>query len=189
MAATLDAATLDGAPLDDGYLVQQAQRGSTHAFEILAGRHQDRVFRLAWRLLDDHAAAQDIAQDALVTAWRSVQGFRGESSFGTWLYRITTNAARNHLIRQRVHTELTEREAIEPSRQPEQVVEQESQSQALRAAIAALPLDQRVPLVLHQFEDLSYEECADILGVPMSTVRGRIARARRALTESMRGWQ
>jgi RNA polymerase sigma-70 factor (ECF subfamily) len=189
VSAALDPVTFDGAPLDDDYLVRQARRGSGHAFETLAARHQDRVFRLALRLTGDRTAAEDIAQEVLVAAWRGLPGFRGDASFTTWLYRITSNAAHTHWTRQRVHTRITGDEPAATSEQPEQVTENKGRAAALHQAIAALPFDQRTALVLYQFERLSYEQCADVLGVSVSTIRGRIARARHALVETMRAWR
>jgi len=187
--AALDAATVDAATVEDEELVREARRGSVHAFEVLVGRHQDRVFRLAFRLTADRAAAQDIAQEALVAAWRGLPAFRGDASFPTWLYRITQNAARNHVTRQRVHTQTTGEEPAAAEQQPERLTENKGRTAALHAAIAALPFDQRAALVLYQFEGLSYEQCAEVLGVSMSTVRGRIARARHGLLTTMEPWR
>lgn len=189
VSATLDAAYEDGSRLNDDYLIHRARAGSTEAFEVLVHRYRDRVYRVALRMVDQPASAEDVAQDALVAAWRALPTFRGEAKFSTWLHRIVLNSAHNHLTRRRLHAELTGQEPIEPAAQPEHAVESQQRANALRAAIRGLRFDQRAPLVLHQFEGYTYEQTADILQVSEATVRGRIFRARRALVESMRDWR
>lgn len=189
MPADLDAAFRDGRHLDDAYLVQRARTGSTAAFELLVARHRDQVLRLAHRLVGDHAAAEDVAQDALVSAWRALPSFRGEAAFGTWLHRITTNAARQHLGRRRPTVPLTGEEPVPTHEQTEDTVLATARTRALRAAVRDLPFDQRAALVLVQFEGLSYDEAARALEVPEPTLRGRVARARRSLVQTLRGWR
>jgi len=187
--ADLDAAFRDGRHLDDGYLVRGARDGSTAAFGLLVARHQDQVLRLALRLLGDRAAAEDVAQEALVSAWRALPSFRGDAAFGTWLHRITTNAARQHAGRRRPTVPLTGEEPVPTHEQTEDRVLAAARTRALRAAVRDLPFDQRAALVLVQFEGLGYAEAARTLEVPEPTLRGRVARARRALAEQLRGWR
>lgn len=189
VSSNLDAAFADGANLDDSYLVQRARVGSTEAFEVLVHRYRDRVFRVALRMVGDRASAEDVAQDALVSAWRALPNFRGEAQFSTWLHRIVLNSSLSHVTRRRHYVELTGDEPIDPAGQPEHAVESRQREKALRAAISELPFDQRAPLVMHQFEGYTYEQTAEILQVSEATVRGRIHRARRALVESMRDWR
>lgn len=189
MPADLDAAFADGGHLDDGYLVERARRGSTAAFELLVARHQQQVLRVASRLVGDPVTAEDVAQDALVSAWRALPGFRGDSSFATWLHRITTNAARQQLARRRPTVPLTGEEPLPAAQQTEDLVLDAARTRALRAAVRALPFEQRAALVLVQFEGLSYLEAAAALEVPEPTLRGRVARARRALLQQLRGWR
>lgn len=185
----VDAAFPDGRHLDDGYLVQRAQGGSTAAFEVLVARHQQQVFRVAHRLIGERAAAEDVAQDALVSAWRALPTFRGESSFGTWLHRITANAARQLLARRRSTVPLTGEEPVPEHEQPEARAVAAARTDALRVAVRELPFEQRAALVLVQFEGLTYAEAARTLEVPEPTLRGRVARARRSLLEQLRGWR
>lgn len=189
VSTKLDAAFVDGSNLGDSYLVQLARRGSTEAFEVLVHRYRERLYRVALRMVGDVAAAEDVAQDALVSAWRALPNFRGEAEFSTWLHRIVLNSALNHVTRRRQHLELTGQEPIDPEGQPEYAVESRHRERALRVAISELPFDQRAPLVMHQFEGYTYEQTAEILQVSEATVRGRIYRARRALVESMRDWR
>jgi RNA polymerase sigma-70 factor (ECF subfamily) len=187
--ARLDAGFLDGAGLPDDYLVQQAARGSVEAFGLLVERHRDRAYRLAYRLVGDRALAEDVAQEALVSAWRGLPDFAGRSAFSTWLHRIVTNQALTLLSRPRRTVPLTGEEPVPVSEQPDRVVERRARTAALRAAVLALPFDQRAPLVLHQFEGLSYAEVADVLELTEPTVRGRLHRARRALVTAMADWR
>ncbi len=189
VSASLDSVLTDGSKLDDSYLVQRARAGSTEAFEVLVHRYRDRVFRVALRMVGDRASAEDVAQDALVSAWRGLANFREEAQFSTWLHRIVLNSALNHVTRRRQDTELTGQEPIDPASQPEQATESRHRDEALRAALSELPFDQRAPLVMYQFEGYTYEQTAEILQVSEATVRGRIYRARRALVESMQDWR
>ena len=185
----LDPVTPDGGGLDDGYLIERAQRGSTEAFEVLVRRYRDRVYRVAVRLVGDRYTAEDIAQDALVAAWRALPEFRRDAAFTTWLHSIVLNRARNQLTRTRPTGPLPAELPTPSTQQPADVVQSSFRDRALRVAIRDLPFDLRAPLVLRQFEGCSYEQAAEILGVSVSTVRGRIARARRALLTSMREWR
>jgi len=181
--------TADGGGLDEGCLIERAQRGSTEAFEVLVHRYRDRVYRVAFRLVGDRCTAEDVAQDALVAAWRALPDFRREAAFATWLHAIVLNRARNELTRTHPTGPLPAELPTAPTQQPADVVQSSFRDRALRAAIRDLPFELRAPLVLRQFEGCSYEEAAAILGVSVSTVRGRIARARRALLISMRDWR
>lgn len=189
VSGRLDAAHMDGTKLDDAYLIKQARIGSTEAFEVLVYRYRERIYRVALRMVGEPHSAEDVAQDALVSAWRGLDRFRGEAEFSTWLHRIVLNSALNHINRRRLHGELTGDEPLDPAKQPERMVEASHREEALRAAVSALPFDQRAPLVLYQFEGHSYEQTAEILQISEATVRGRIYRARRALIESMKDWR
>ncbi len=172
---------------DDAYLVGRVQAGYVDAFELLVERHRDRVFRVALRLLGDRQDAADAAQEAFIDAWRALPRFRQDSSFLTWLHRIVVNRC---LQRRRPRDPIGLPGGDVPGgAQPAQVVEERMQAAALRAAIAALPTELRLPLVLVEFGGFTYEETAAILSVPPATVRGRLFRARKGLVEAMRQWR
>lgn len=178
------------AGLDDAHLVSRAREGYPEAYAVLVERHRDRAYRVALRLLDNPADAEDVTQDALVQAWESLPRFRGDSAFSTWLYRIVTNRALNHVRRDRGrHALLPEEHPAAPGERPDERVVGDQRRAALGAAIAALPFEQRAPLVLHQFEGCSYEEVATILQLSSSAVKSRIFRARRQLADAMAGWR
>lgn len=176
------------ADLDDATLVTRARAGRVDAFEELVTRHQDRMYRVALRLLGDEREAQDAAQDALLQAWRSLGDFRGDSSFSTWLYRIVSNRCLNVLRARRPMMSL---DHDRPGRDAsvEHTVEARLQLGDVARAIAQLTPEQRLPLVLRELEHCSYEEIAEILGVSVSAVKSRLHRARVELLTATRGWR
>lgn len=175
------------ADADDTALVARAQEGYTAAFEELVRRHQARAFTLAYRLLSDRGDAQDAVQEAFVKAWTKLPGFDGRAAFSTWLHRVVVNQCMSTLRRRRPVPVPDDVERPAPVR-TEQVVEERARGQALRRGVAGLPDDLRVALVLTTVLEQGYDEAGLLLGVPASTVRGRVARARRTLTAEMEGW-
>jgi len=175
-------------PTHDGYLVQRARDGYLDAFEELVGRHQGRAYALAVRMLEDPHEAQDAVQESFVDAWRGLAKFAGDAAFSTWLYRIVVN--RCLMTRRRWRPEPVESVPdVTRSDRLEQQVENRARDEALHRGIQELPADMRAPLVLVTFSGFSYEEAAAILGLNTSTVRGRVARARKALLHHMGGWR
>lgn len=180
-------------PSDDDYLVRRAQEGYLDAYAALVDRHSTHVYRVALRLLGNYHDAEDVTQDAFVVAWESLPRYRGEASFSTWLYRIATNRAIN-VARRRERADRQDpldslRTEADVAPGPAQQIEATASSSAVREAIAELPMDQRVPLVLRQFEHLSYAEIADITGSSVPAVRSHLHRARRALAGRLEGWR
>ncbi|MFC5996796.1 RNA polymerase sigma factor [Pseudonocardia hispaniensis] len=187
----------DGSGLDEPTLVVRAQEGDLGAFDVLARRHQAALYRLAVRVLGNRADAEDALQDALLDAWRRIGGFRGEADFSTWMYRIVTNRCLG-LLRGRGPAqpvaEVTDGGAEvvpNPTRQPspEGAAEFDAGLAALRAAVAGLPVQQRVCFVLRELEGLGYADIARITGASEPAVRGRIHRARTRVAEVMRPWR
>jgi RNA polymerase sigma-70 factor (ECF subfamily) len=174
-------------PAADGWLVGKARGGNVEAFEVLVRRHRTRVYRIALRILGDPQDAQDVTQDVFIQVWTSLAAFLGGSAFTTWLYRITVNRSLNHRQRRRDTLPLPENEPPAGA-DPADVVIARQRAKATTQAIASLPADQRAVFVLHQMEGFSYPEVAAILSLPEPTVRGRLARARRALLEQLRDW-
>ncbi len=172
------------------------RRGDTGAFDLLVVRHQDRVFRLARRLLSDAEAALDAAQETFVKAWRALPRFEGNSRFSTWLTRIAINQCRNELRRRRTvkharplsldapigTTDHPRTELIaDGSPEPWEVARGREVGRSIRLALLDLEPEAREVLVLREVEDLSYEEMAEVLAVPVGTVRSRLHRARAEL--------
>ena len=166
--------------------------GDTEAFSPLVEEHQDRVYRLALRLLGNEADAADAAQDAFIKAFTSLHSFRGDSRFGVWLYRLTNNICSGYLRRRKrqdavsLQTENEEGEELElalPDERytPEALLEKAEDVRAVREAIAALPEDCRQILLMREIGGLSYDELAKELRLEVGTVKSRLNRARKKL--------
>ncbi|MBW0104875.1 sigma-70 family RNA polymerase sigma factor [Pseudonocardia sp. KRD291] len=187
------AAPATRAVLDETTLVVRAQEGDVHAFEELARRHQDALFRVAVRVLGNRADAEDALQEALLDAWKKIGAFRGEAAFSTWMYRIVTNRCTALLRRSRPTVPVSEigddALASPGSHSPERAAEMDAEMAALSRAVARLPEEQRTCWVLRELEGLGYAEIAEITGAGETAVRGRIHRARTALAEGMREWR
>jgi RNA polymerase sigma-70 factor, ECF subfamily len=168
------------ATLPDVELVELARAGDRRAFDELLRRHDDRMRGLAYRLMADRYAMDDALQEAYLKAYKALHRFRAGSDFGTWLYRITYNACIDEL-RKRKRAPLSTVDPIDPESGrpgPERVV---SASETVRHALAELPVDQRVTVVLVDGEGFDHREAAQILGVAPGTVASRLHRARSAL--------
>jgi RNA polymerase sigma-70 factor (ECF subfamily) len=182
----------------DQALVERAQAGEKHAFELLVAKYQRKLARLLSRFIRDPAEVEDVAQEAFIKAYRALPSFRGESAFYTWLYRIGINTAKNYLVSQgrRAPTatgfDAEEAESFEDADQlrdmntPEAAMLTKEIGQTVTAAMEALPEDLRTAIALREIEGLSYEEIAEVMNCPIGTVRSRIFRAREAIAERLR---
>lgn len=170
----------------EAVLVAAARDGDLAAFGLLVRRHQVAVYRVALRMLGSHADAEDVAQEAFVQAWRSLARFRGDSSFGTWLYRIVTNRALNVLSAQRETASLEDHE-IASFDDPAQTLERRERLRAVTQGLLMLAPEQRALLVLHELEGLSYAQVAQVLEIAPAAVKGRMHRARVALATVVGG--
>jgi RNA polymerase sigma-70 factor, ECF subfamily len=167
------------ADVDDAALLRAHVAGDRHAFAELVRRHRDRLWAVAVRTLGDREEAADALQDALISAYRAAERFRGESAVTTWLHRIVVNACLDRARRRQARptvplpeVETAARAATEPDRDTGLVV---------RAALAQLPPDQRAAIVLLDLEGYSVAEIAEILGIAEGTVKSRCARGRARL--------
>ncbi len=183
------------APDPDRAAVDRARAGDSGAFEALVLRYQARVINYASALVHDAGAAEDVAQETFVRAWRGLGRFRGESAFKTWLYRIATNVARTHLERRGRRGHAADRslddenEALQAGDVPSAAPDAETSlvtREAIDRALGALPEDLRTALVLRDVEGLDYKEIAGVTGAPMGTVESRIFRARRRMRTLLR---
>jgi RNA polymerase sigma-70 factor (ECF subfamily) len=176
--------------VDDAYLVRRAQEGFLDAYAELAERYTSRAYHTALRMLGNHHDAQDVTQDALVAAWQGIGQFKAESSFATWLYRIVTNQCLNRINRAHPTQRLDAMPEIAADQGgPAERAEQSMIVDAVAVAIAALPGPQRVALVLHQFERLSYAQIAEVTETTVPAVRSHLHRARRTLATTLREWR
>lgn len=163
-----------------------AVRGDTAAFDELVRRHTGRMYRVALRVVGDPVEAEDVVQDAWISAWRALPGFRGDAAPATWLYRVVTNAALAHLRRKKPTVPLESAPEPHAPGGPEASLLSSETADTVLRAIAGLEPSQRVPLVLRELEGLSYEEVADVLGLPVPALRARLHRARVALMAKLR---
>lgn len=181
----------------DRQLVVRVQRGDKAAFDLLVRKYQHKVAKLVGRYVRDWAEAEDVTQEAFLKAYRAIGGFRGESAFYTWLYRIAVNSAKNYLDsqRRRPPTSDMEIDGAELSDGGEGLREQATpERSALTDEIAAtvyrvienLPVDLKTAITLREIEGLSYEEIAQVMDCPIGTVRSRIFRARDSIDEVLK---
>lgn len=179
-----------GAAVSDAYLVARAQEGYIDAYELLVRRHSAMTYRVALRLTGDHHDAQDVAQEALIAAWEGLDRFRAEASFSTWLYKVVTRRALNKVSRGRAASSLELLPELPGSfDQPAEQAERNLAVDAVTGALLALPFPQRLVVVLHHFEGLSYAEVAAVTGSTEPAVRSHLFRARRALGKTLEEWR
>lgn len=165
----------------DAPLVKRAQRGDRRAFAELVERHQARLFTLAARTLGSENDAADAVQEALLRAWLALPRFRATSRFSTWLYRITLNAAHDQRLRRRAEPAEIALERPDPR---DSFLESELSGE-LQRALHGLDEDFRLAVVLYDMLGASYEEIAELTGVPEGTVKSRIFRGRRELARAL----
>jgi RNA polymerase sigma-70 factor (ECF subfamily) len=177
---------------DDHRLIADCLQGRTAAFGELVRRYQDRLYHCVYRLVDNAEDAQDIVQDAFLNAYQSLDRFKGDSQFFTWLYRIAFNTSISLKRKRRVALSLqTGRErgdASEPldqseSSRPEYPLEKAEQERRIQQALNRLSVEHRTVLILKDMEGQKYETMAEILQVPIGTIRSRLHRARMELRE------
>ena len=182
----------------DKQLVERAQRGDKHAFELLVSKYQRKLARLLSRFIRDSTEVEDVTQEAFIKAYRALPTFRGDSAFYTWLYRIGINTAKNYLVamgrRAPTKTDIDSEEAegFEEGEQlrdlntPENEMMSRQVAETVNQTLAGLPEELRTAITLREIEGLSYEDIANIMNCPIGTVRSRIFRAREAVAEKLR---
>jgi len=180
--------------MDEQASIRAAQHGDVAAFNQLVRAYQAQVFRTAYRVLSDQAAAEDAAQDAFISAFKHIRAYRG-GSFKAWLLRIVTNACYDQLrVKQRRPTSSLDAMLIDPDNPapgadraapetPQDVAERKELGEAIQRGLTTLPPDQRVTLVLIDIEGLNYDEAADAMQTNVGTVKSRLSRARAAMRD------
>ena len=191
-----------GVDVSDDQLVARAQTGDLPAFETLVERHEERLYRLALRLLRNDTDAREVLQDAFLSAWQNLGAFAGRAQFGSWIYRVTLNAAlmllRSRRRRPTVSVEDVSESAVDDAlaaapdhaandwtRRPDEQLQSVELKQHIQSALDELPEILRVVFVLRDVEELSTEETADALGITVQAVKTRLHRARLALRASI----
>ncbi len=186
--------------MSDLDLVAQCRRGDTGAFDVLAGRYGQRLFHVAVRFLGNREDALDICQEAFVRAYQSLDRYRGDAQFYTWLYSIAANLARNRLRdRSRKgrdkgtsldalleNAPAVAQAAAAAGRNPGTEAMEREMEEMLQRCLEELPEHYRLPFVLRTFDDLSYDEIAEVMDCPAGTVKSRLNQARKLLRERLR---
>lgn len=171
--------------MNEKELLLRLQDGDEAAFEALVRLYEKKIYTLCRRMCGNDEDAQEAAQDAFLSLWRSAKSFRGDASLSTWLYRLATNACidllrRNQRGGERVSLddEETTLELVDESPLPEQALERKETQRRINEALAALPEEYRAILLLREAEGLSYAEIADAMHMELGTVKSRISRGR-----------
>jgi RNA polymerase sigma-70 factor, ECF subfamily len=182
--------------LDDAELVVASRSGDQDAFAQLVQRHQRRVFNLVFRMLQQYEEASEITQETFLAAWQGLPAFRGDARFSTWLYRIAYNCCMKQL-------ELRKRDrALQVALQAEHILQRRDVDDRARDELEAhgfqdlirehlsmLPAKYRIVLVLRHLQDMTYEEMAEILTMPIGTIKTHLFRARNLLKERLEAFE
>lgn len=180
---------------EEQQLIERCRQGDRQAFDELVRRYEKQAYNLAYRLTGNYDDASDVVVEAFVRVFQGLHTFRGDSQFRTWLHRVVVNTfldirkrsrGRQHLSLEEqieMNGETFERQIEDHAPGPQDLVEQEEREQILQHAIAQLSPERRILIVLYHFENLSYEEIAQMLNLPVGTIKSRLNRARLALRE------
>ena len=180
----------------DEAIVKRVQQGDVSAYNILVIKYQHKVAQIISKFVGNSADVNDVAQEAFIKAYKAINNFRGESSFYTWLYRIVVNAAKTYLesnSKRKNHIDVDSEEfqsidsqGVLTSREsPDKIIEAQELQQVILSAMSELPEELRQAIMLREVEGMSYEDMADLLQIPIGTVRSRIFRARQFIEEKM----
>ena len=182
----------------DRILVERVQNGDKQAFGLLVTKYQRKLARLLSRMIRDPAEVEDIAQETFIRAYRALPGFRNDSAFYTWLYRIGVNTAKNWLIangrRMPTVTDITSDDGetvddgglLRNDETPDRLLMSKQIGETVNAAMDSLPEELRTAIALREIEGLSYEEISQVMDCPIGTVRSRIFRAREVIAARLR---
>ena len=181
----------------DKALVEKVKKGDKKAFDLLVLKYQQKVANIISRYIHDHSEVFDVSQETFIKAYRALPKFRGDSAFYTWLYRIATNTAKNHLAAKGRRPPMDDVEAVTAEQMdtslrlkeqatPENLAMEAEVAKTIRQAVDDLPEDLRVAITLREMDGLSYEEIAEAMDCPIGTVRSRIFRARDAIDKKLK---
>ncbi len=174
--------------ISNSELVRKSQLGDKAAFEQLVIRHQDLVFSLAYKLTGNREMANDVAQEAFIRAWKAIEKCRGDSTFSTWIYRITVNTAWTLRKKAKKHNTLNIDDTYEPivideKKDPELVAINSDLSSVLINALDKIPIEQRIIVELKNIEGRSHKEIADYLDISVTAAKVRLHRAHQKLRQ------
>lgn len=178
---------------DDMQLVTASKNGDQDAFSLLVQRYQRRVFNLIFRMLQNYEEASEVTQEAFLAAWQGLSSFRGEARFSTWLYRIAYNCALKQLeVRKRdkaLHTALQAEQNNESEDPKDSLLDLLDNQEMVQKQLSQLPPKYRIVLILRHLQDMTYEEMADVLTMPIGTIKTHLFRARNLLKERLQAFE
>jgi RNA polymerase sigma-70 factor (ECF subfamily) len=169
----------------DRDLILQTRRGEAEAFGELVTRYQTGVFNVCYRILHERSEAEDLAQESFIRAYDRIHTFDIEREFGLWIRRVAANLCLNHLESQKVTVELDDERDADQTQRPDAIVEVSERSEQIRIALASLPANYRLVVELRHYQELSYDEIAAQLNIPLSDVKSHLFRARKILAEKL----
>jgi len=179
--------------IDETRLIKKAKAGSLEAFEQLILQYEKRIYNYCYRMTNNQEDAEDLAQEVFIKVYKSLHSFKGSSQFSTWIYRIAYNTCVDKFRKEKmVLVSLTQNDEEDkdmdlPSHEPlpeDQIVSRE-QYQALRECISTLKPEYKTAVILRDIQNYTYEEIADILNIPLGTVKSHISRGRAALRDAL----
>jgi RNA polymerase sigma-70 factor (ECF subfamily) len=179
-------------------LVKRVKAGDYQAFDLLVLKYQSRLISTAFKFVKDIQIAEDIAQESLIKSFKSINSFREDSSFYTWVYRITVNTAKNFLISKKRKDELLQTDLsedgsfyVEPvnSDSPQEIYNAAELQEIITITLNQLGEETKTALTLREFEGLSYEQIAEVVDCPVGTVRSRIFRGREVIDDAIREYK
>jgi RNA polymerase sigma-70 factor (ECF subfamily) len=190
----LSSARTSPVELDDQQLITASKHGDQDAFARLVQRYQRRIFNLVYRMLQQYEEASEITQETFLAAWQGLPSFRGDARFATWLYRIAYNCAlkqletrkRDKALRVALQAEQALQSHVGYESTDAQMDEHERQA-FVQEHLSRLPAKYRIVLILRHLQDMSYEEMAEILTMPIGTIKTHLFRARNLLKERLQG--
>ncbi len=173
------------APLDRE-LILRARRGDHEAYGELVMRHQTSVFNVCYRILQERSEAEDMAQETFIRAHSRLESFDLERAFGPWIRRVAANVCLNQLESHRITVELDDEHDADENQRPEATYEARERNEQIRRALASLPLNYRAVIELRHYQEMSYDEIALELKIPLSDVKSNLFRARKLLAEKLK---
>ena len=179
--------------ISDAECVRRVQRGETDAFEALVRRHEKTIFNLVYRMLGDTEEAAEVSQEVFLSAFRAAGQFRGDANFSTWLYRIAINHASTRRktlnSRQRKVVPIESADSLhDPQPGPLEILEKQEIREKVQVALNQLEPDDAAVILLRDLQDVSYNEVAHVLEIPVGTVKSRLHRARQALKSRLKSY-
>jgi RNA polymerase sigma-70 factor (ECF subfamily) len=179
--------------ISDAECVRRVQRGETDAFETLVRRHEKTIFNLVYRMLGDAEEAAEVSQEVFLSAFRAAGQFRGDANFSTWLYRIAINHASTRRktlnSRQRKVVPIESADSLhDPQPGPLEILEKQEIREKVQFALNQLEPDDAAVILLRDLQDVSYNEVAHVLEIPVGTVKSRLHRARQALKSRLKSY-